>query len=79
VSTPAQLGLEAALATVKGNRSELARRCKVSRQAVSGWVKRGKVPPEYVQCVAEATGVPDWQLAPDIFWPGPYGLRKTGL
>ncbi len=78
MSTPAQLGLEAALAAA-GSQSELARRCKVSRQAVSGWVKRGKVPPEFVPCVAEATGVPDWQLAPDIFWPGPYGLRKSGL
>ena len=77
--TPAQLGLETALKAVGDSQSELARRCGVSRQAVNGWVKRGRVSPEHVQCVAQATGVPEWQLAPDIFWPGPYGIRTAVL
>lgn len=75
MSTPAQAGLEEALRRA-GGQSALARKVGTYRQKVNGWKKRGKVPEEWVERVAEATGVPVWQLAPDKYWPGVASLAK---
>ena len=78
MTTPAHLGVLAAV-TMAGSQSKLARALGLPRQVVGGWVRRGRVPARWVERVAEVTGVPRWQLAPDRFWPAPYVSRKAGL
>jgi DNA-binding transcriptional regulator YdaS (Cro superfamily) len=50
-----------------------ARRLGVERyQSVQSWVREGRVPAPYAPAVAEATGVPVWELRPDDWhriWP----------
>ena len=72
---PAQLGLLQAIARA-GSQSELARAVGTSRQVVSGWVARGRVPAAWVTRVAEATGMEAADLAPDLYWPSSYVSRK---
>lgn len=55
--------------SMSGNLSELARRCRVTPQAVQSWVSRGVVPAARVmQVVAAVEGKIDAEvLRPDIF------------
>ena len=43
-----------------------------SLAGLAGWVRRGRVPVDWAERVSDATGVPAWQLAPDVYWPEPY-------
>ena len=70
-ATPAKLGLMTAIERA-GGQSALARKLHVKRQVVGGWVRRGRVPVDWAERVSDATGVPAWQLAPDVYWPEPY-------
>lgn len=70
-ATPAKLGLMAAIERA-GGQSALARKIHVKRQVVGGWVRRGRVPVDWAERVSDATGVPAWKLAPDIYWPESY-------
>lgn len=55
-----------------GGQSELARICSVSQPSVWGWVNKrdGVVPAEHAAAIEEATGVPRYQLRPDL-WAKP--------
>jgi DNA-binding transcriptional ArsR family regulator len=50
-------GIERAIEAA-GSQAELARRLDISRQAVSLWVRRGRVPTWFATMVSKATGVP---------------------
>ena len=52
-----------------GNLSELARRCRVTPQAVQSWTASGAIPARRVAQVCNALNnhVSDYELRPDIF------------
>ena len=52
-----------------GNQARLAELMCVSREAISRWGRRGKIPAERVVEVEAATGVPREQLRPDLHRP----------
>jgi DNA-binding transcriptional regulator YdaS (Cro superfamily) len=60
-----------------GNMSELARKVCVSPQAVQKWCARGKPPAERVLDIERVTGVPRYELRPDIY-PLPGESDPTG-
>lgn len=49
--------------------AELARRLKVTRQAITLWKSRGRIPAERVLAVERLTGVPRTMLRPDLYPP----------
>lgn len=49
--------------------AELARRLRITVQAVSGWRASGKIPPGRVLAVEAVTGVPRHALRPDFYPP----------
>jgi DNA-binding transcriptional regulator YdaS (Cro superfamily) len=64
--------LKAAI-TILGSQAEMARLCGISQPAVWKWVRAGKrLPPEHVLTVEAATGVPRWELRPDLYPPEEY-------
>ena len=64
--TPLQ-ALEKAI-EIAGNRSKLAEQIGIKPQNVSNWVNRDKkAPAKYVAKISEVTGVPCYELRPDIF------------
>lgn len=65
---PVQVGLLMAVHQA-GSQSELARRLRVKRQVVSAWVRRGRVPRDWVERVSAQTGVDRAILRPDLYWP----------
>jgi DNA-binding transcriptional regulator YdaS (Cro superfamily) len=58
--------IDRAIAAAGGMR-ELARRMHITPQALSGWRLRGSIPHMRVRQVAEITGIPIWELRPDIY------------
>jgi hypothetical protein len=46
-----------------GGAPALAKKCNVDRSTVYGW---GKVPPQHLAAVVEATGIPAHVLRPDL-------------
>lgn len=58
--------LETAIAKV-GSQAALASAVGVTQQAVSLWVRKGRVPAEYVVKVELASGVSRAELRPDMF------------
>lgn len=52
-----------------GGPSVLARELNLWPSAVTNWIRRGQVPPEYVLAIEGATGgqVTRYQLRPDIY------------
>ncbi|MCP4615979.1 MAG: helix-turn-helix domain-containing protein [Bradyrhizobium sp.] len=52
-----------------GNMSELARKVGLTPQAVQKWCARGKPPAERVLEIERVTGVPRYELRPDIYPP----------
>lgn len=56
-------GLRAAILAAHGV-NNLARQIGVTSQAISQWER---VPADRVRAVVRATGVPDWQLRPDLY------------
>lgn len=51
-----------------GGLAALGRELDISRQAVFAWKK---CPPEHVLKVEKATGVPRYELRPDLYGPAP--------
>lgn len=62
--TPIEKAIEAA-----GSVAELARLVEESPQTIQNWRKRG-TPPKKCAAVEKATGVPRYELCPDVF-PAP--------
>ena len=52
-----------------GNQSALARKVKVTPQAVQQWVDNGRVSHKKVIAVELATGVPRHELRPELYPP----------
>ena len=53
---------------IAGNRSKLAEQIGIKPQNVSNWVNRDKkASAKYVAKISEVTGVPCYELRPDIF------------
>lgn len=50
-----------------GGRRQLAEAVGVTRQAVEKWLETGTVPANSVPHVVNATGVPAWDLNPEVF------------
>lgn len=57
-----------------GSLSELCRRLsavdgcsKVTPQIFQGWSRRGRVPAPRVWQFSQATGIPPWEIRPDIY------------
>lgn len=66
------VALEAAIGRA-GTQTKFARLIGVTQQAVSRWVaKRRPIPSEFVLRAEEATGIPRWQLRPDLYPPSEY-------
>lgn len=55
------------LIEIVGSQEKLAKAIGLSQQAISRWVKSGRVPAEHARKVSEATGVPPHIIRPDIF------------
>jgi DNA-binding transcriptional regulator YdaS (Cro superfamily) len=58
--------LDRAIAAAGGMR-KLARQMHITPQALSGWRLRGAIPHMRVRQVAEVTGIPIWELRPDVY------------
>jgi DNA-binding transcriptional regulator YdaS (Cro superfamily) len=52
---------------VAGGQTKLAKLIGVTQGHVSSWIKRGKVPAEKVLLIERQTGVPRYDLRPDVF------------
>jgi|SanBayMetagenome_1026888.scaffolds.fasta_scaffold51965_3 DNA-binding transcriptional regulator YdaS (Cro superfamily) len=63
---PAKVALEAAI-TAAGGQVALAKRLRISQQAVSLWLKMGRAPVYRVVEIEAATGIDRAQLRPDVF------------
>jgi DNA-binding transcriptional regulator YdaS (Cro superfamily) len=50
-----------------GGQTELARSIGTTQGHVSQWLRRGKVPADKVLLIEKATGVPRYELRPDVF------------
>lgn len=50
-----------------GGQQELAKKCKVSYQAVQKWVKAKRIPPRRVLTVEAASGVSRHDLRSDLY------------
>lgn len=52
----------------------------VTPQMLHGWKTRGQIPVSRVQQFAKATGIPLWEIRPDIYDPPEkYFVRAMGL
>jgi DNA-binding transcriptional regulator YdaS (Cro superfamily) len=52
-----------------GGASVLARYCGVRPQSVQDWQRRNVVPPLRVLGCERASGIPRWQIRPDLYPP----------
>ena len=59
IENPALLAVKAL-----GTQEKLAKRVNVSRQAISAWIRRGRIPLGRVSDVSKATGIPKKLLDP---------------
>ena len=50
-----------------GGQTELAKAIGTTQGHVSQWLRRGKVPADKVLLIERATGVPRYELRPDVF------------
>ncbi|NQU60399.1 MAG: helix-turn-helix domain-containing protein [Rhodospirillales bacterium] len=51
-----------------GGQSALARACNLKQQDIWRWLNKvGKVPGEHVLAIEKATGVPRFELRPDLY------------
>ncbi len=67
-------GIEKAVAKFDGSPTKTAAALGdgVLRQHVEHWLKVGRVPPERAPALNEKTGIPLWELCPDVWhmvWP----------
>jgi DNA-binding transcriptional regulator YdaS (Cro superfamily) len=51
----------------RGRRSMLAALMGIVPSNISHWQRRGEIPWWWVQKVSEITGIPRWQLRPDMY------------
>lgn len=58
-----------------GGPTELARRLNIKAPSIHSW---RKIPPKRVLTVAEITGIPPWELRPDLY-PDPKTLIGAPL
>jgi DNA-binding transcriptional regulator YdaS (Cro superfamily) len=59
---PVQLAIDAA-----GGESKLARQCGITPQAVQGWRRRKRIPPERVLQIERITGISRHDLRADLY------------
>jgi len=53
-----------------GGQTALASMLGLKQQHVYGWLNRGgKVPAEYVMQIESSTGIPCWEIRPDLYPP----------
>jgi len=54
-----------------GGQTKLANMLGLKQQHVYGWLNRGggNVPAEYVMKIESATGIPCWEIRPDLYPP----------
>jgi len=57
---------------VAGSQSQLSRLIGESQQNISHWLNKGKVPAEQALPIEKLTGVPRYELRPDIYPPEEY-------
>ena len=50
-----------------GGQKILARACGVKQQSVNEWKLRGRIPEGRLSQVEAVTGIPRWQLRPDLY------------
>lgn len=55
-----------------GSQSELSRLIGESQQSISHWLNKSKVPAEQVIPIEKLTGIPRYELRPDIYPPEEY-------
>lgn len=55
-----------------GNQTKLSEMMNESQQSISHWLNKGKVPAEQVLTIEKLTGVPRYELRPDIYPPEEY-------
>ena len=60
--------VDVATRIIGGSQAELAKRCGVSKQAVSKWRKSGQVGLKSVKKLSEVTGLPAQAIRPDVYW-----------
>lgn len=67
-----------------GSHGELCRRLsavpgapRVTPQTLSGWISRGQVPETRVWQFSQATGIPPWDVRPDIYDRPEIYLRRV--
>jgi hypothetical protein len=51
---------------IAGTKYALSKRLGVSTQAIYTW---NRIPLRHVRSVSKFTGIPDWELRPDVFLP----------
>lgn len=66
IEVPSVTGIKQAIAAI-GTGKALAQRLGLSPMAVSGWVKRDKIPAERVLEIERITGVSRHELRPDLY------------
>lgn len=66
---PRRVGREALQRAIgiAGGQRELAAMIGTYQNSVYRWLKAGKPSPRYVELIREATGVPIYQLRPDLY------------
>lgn len=60
--SPLEMAIKAA-----GSQAKLAEAIGRTQQAVSKWVREGRIPAEYVVAVEKATGINRAELRPDLY------------
>lgn len=60
-----------------GSQAALAAQIGCSQQHVSRMLQSGRVTAEYVLRIEAATGVPRWELRPDLYPPHEYAERAA--
>lgn len=52
---------------IKGSQTDIAKACGTTRQAVSLWKMRNKIPLEYVLRLSKLSGIPCHEISPEYF------------
>lgn len=61
---------------IAGSQFALANAIGVSQQNIHYWISRNALPGEYVLAIERATGVPRYELRPDLYPEYEYKPRK---
>ncbi len=65
--------------TIVGGQTALANMLGVKQQHVYGWLNRsgGLVPSDYVFQIEKKTGIPCWEIRPDLYPPERFSKRGS--